>query len=232
MSVSPGVEQLLETVRVRDGMPLRLSRHAARMARSAREFGWIFNLPAFETAVAKAALAGEARLRILLGPDGDFRVEAVPLPLQPSEVILILSSLRVRSDDPLCRHKVLPRGIYDRVRREAEEAGAWDGILLNEREHVAETGRANIVIRMGGEQLTPPLGAGVLPGVIRQALLEAGAIREATISAANLEKAEALYVTNSLIGVAPVARVRGIAYKPLHQAMAKGLDSLRTALNR
>jgi branched-subunit amino acid aminotransferase/4-amino-4-deoxychorismate lyase len=232
MTAPPGVEHLLETVRVQGGTPLRLSRHAARMARSAREFGWPFTLRALEAAVVAAAVAGEARLRILLDPDGNLRAETVPLPPQPPEVILTLSSLRVRSGDPLCRHKTLPRGIYDRVRQEAEEAGGWDGILLNERDHVAETGRANIVIRTGGEQLTPPLASGVLPGVIRQALLEAGAIREAALGAGALEEAEALYVTNALIGVVPVARIRGVAYKPRPHAMAKGLESLLGALNR
>jgi para-aminobenzoate synthetase/4-amino-4-deoxychorismate lyase len=232
MSVSPEVGQLLETVLVRGGVPLRLSRHGARMARSAREFGWPFGMRAFESAAKEAAPAGEARLRILLGPDGTIRGEAFPLAPLPCEVLLILSPLRARSDDALCRHKVLPRGIYDRVRAQAEQAGAWDGIILNEREEMAETGRANLVARIGGELVTPPLAAGVLPGVIRQALLEAGVLREAVVNAAALQRADALFATNALIGVLPVARIQGIHFHPGSHATAKGLESLRGALNR
>lgn len=230
MSAPRGTEALLETIRVASGQPLRLERHRARMSRSAAEFGWPFSAEDFDRRVLKSVSQGDARLRVVLYPNGEMVAEASSLPAVPADLCLALSPLRVRSDDPRCRHKILPRGTYEAARLEAEGAGAWDGILLNERGEVAETGRANLVALLDGTYLTPPLAAGVLPGTIREILVESGCVRESRLAPADLADAEALFVTNALMGVAPVKRVLGTAYRPRPDAMDGGLEALRRPL--
>jgi len=54
------------------------------------------------------------------------------------------------------------------------------------------------VARLGGELVTPPLDAGILPGVFREELLALGQIRERVITRRELEEAEDLFLINSV----------------------------------
>lgn len=234
MSGPRGAEALLETLLVEKGTPRNLGRHRDRMERSARALGWPFDGEAFGTAVEEAlaeASYPRARLRLLLAPTGSCIAALYALAPAPDGVVLALSPRRVLSQDPLRRHKILPRELYEAVRAEAGAAGAWDGILLNERGEVAETGRASVVALLEGELLTPPLEAGVLEGVTRGLLLEGGVLREERLTAADLGRTRALFVLNALVGALPVVRIEGVeAFQPEPGAMIEGLERLRRVL--
>ena len=214
MTAPSGVRALLETIRAESGRALRPERHRDRMGRSAREFGWPFRGRDFDAALAGAVPRGRARIRVLLMPDGELLAQVSDLPVRPDSVILTLASPGIHSGEPLCRHKVLPRDPYDAARVEAESAGAWDGLLLNERGEVVETGRANILAAFAGKLVTPPLASGALPGTVRGALLDSGVVREAVLRAADLPSADALFATNALVGFVAVSAIRGLDYHP------------------
>jgi len=236
MSGRSGAEALLETLLVERGVPQELERHRVRMERSAAALGWSFAAAEFDRAVEDALSEAEfprARLRLLLAPAGSCIAALYPLGPPPDEVRLALSPRAVLSTAPLAHHKVLPRELYDAVRAEAESAGAWDGLLLNERGEVAETGRASVVALVRGDYLTPPLEAGILAGVTRGLLLERGIVREATLTPRDLARAEGLFVVNALVGAAAVSAISGWeAYGPDRGALASGLDPLRRSLRR
>ena len=62
-----------------------------------------------------------------------------------------------------------------------------------------EKGSAKIIsVRIDGELVTPPLACGLLPGVFREELLENGAIRERVICRKELERAEEIFLVNSV----------------------------------
>jgi 4-amino-4-deoxychorismate lyase len=63
----------------------------------------------------------------------------------------------------------------------------------------------NLFLRREGRLLTPPLGSGLLPGVLRQALLARGAW-EAVLRPADFARGEIL-LGNSLRGLAPARLV-------------------------
>jgi 4-amino-4-deoxychorismate lyase len=70
------------------------------------------------------------------------------------------------------------------------------------------------VVRDGGDVVTPPLDADVLPGVTRAIVLglcaELGiAVREAAVPLEMLRRAEEVFVTNSVQEVLPLSRVAG-----------------------
>ena len=57
-----------------------------------------------------------------------------------------------------------------------------------------------IVISLNGELLTPGLECGLLPGVLREELLEAGAMREAVLTLDDLQNADRIWLVNSVRG--------------------------------
>ena len=80
-----------------------------------------------------------------------------------------------------------------------------EAILLNERGEVCDGTITSVVVEREGGLLTPPLSAGLLPGVFREELLAEGRCREARLGLDDL--AGPFYVGNSLRGLIPARLV-------------------------
>jgi para-aminobenzoate synthetase/4-amino-4-deoxychorismate lyase len=80
-------------------------------------------------------------------------------------------------------------------------------LFHNDRGELTEGGRSNVFLLLDGAWLTPPLDAGVLPGVMRSVLLEdpAWAAREARLTVDDLMRAQQLVVCNALRGAMPAS---------------------------
>ena len=78
-------------------------------------------------------------------------------------------------------------------------------LFCNERGELTEGARSNIFVRRDGILLTPPLAAGVLPGILRAELIAHGEAREAMLTPDDL-KGEVL-LGNSLRGLMPAKPV-------------------------
>jgi len=74
---------------------------------------------------------------------------------------------------------------------------------------LTEGGRSTLLVRLDGCWTTPPLTAGVLPGVVRAALLAdpVWRVSERVLWPADLQRAEALAVCNALRGVLPAVLI-------------------------
>lgn len=199
---------LIETLRCEAGTLPRLERHLARLSASAAYLGLRCDIEAVRDALLRhaAGLSGLQRVRLELHPDGDFTISGGALSDIAGPVQVALASQTVSSGDALLRHKTTARALYDAASREAEAAGLFDLIFLNERGEVAEGARSTVFVDCGdGVLLTPPLGCGALDGVLRRELLDAGRAREGVIDRTALETAAALYVGNALRGLLPAA---------------------------
>ena len=69
------------------------------------------------------------------------------------------------------------------VRREAQDSGNDDGILLGTNGLISCGTTANILVKRKGEWLTPRLTSGCLPGIMRQRGIHLKIIKEAVIEA-------------------------------------------------
>jgi 4-amino-4-deoxychorismate lyase len=139
----------------------RWALHLARLQRSCRLLGW--TCPAV---VAPAGPDSPARLRLTLDRDGRVEWTAANLPAAQAAWRLGLSNERLRSDDAWLRVKSSRREVYDRARAALPE-GLDEVILLNERGEVCDGTITTVFFDRGQGMRTPPLGCGVLPGVLR-----------------------------------------------------------------
>lgn len=99
------------------------------------------------------------------------------------------------------------------LRREAENAGAYEAILVSGGK-VTEGAASNVFAVWNGRVRTPPKGRKILPGVTRDVLVEClrGAgipCSETEIDADELPKADEIWLTSSSAEVVPVIRLDG-----------------------
>jgi 4-amino-4-deoxychorismate lyase len=203
--VNPEGLLLIETFARREGSFVRLARHLARLERTARALGFPFNAAAVDRALASVSGNGPLRVRLTLDSMGTPAVTAVPLPTGPAVWTLAIHGKRLDPADPWLRLKTTARARYDQARDELPE-GLDEWLFLNTRGEVCEGTITNLFLRRSGALLTPPLGSGLLPGVLREELLANGA-REDVLRPRDLARGEVL-VGNSLRGLA-VARLTG-----------------------
>ena len=165
---------------------------------------------ALDEARVMAVLAGLPRGRVLrarLAVDaaGQVALTHQPLPPNPDHWLVIVSDLRLDSGDPWLRVKTSHRPVYDRARA-ALPAGVDEAILLNERGEVCEGTITSLFLRQGARLLTPPLSCGLLPGVLRRSLVEAGRAEEARLMPGDLRDGE-IFMGNALRGLIPARLV-------------------------
>lgn len=95
---------------------------------------------------------------------------------------------------------------------EAEQAGAGEGLMLNEQGYVAECTGDNVFIRREGHLLTPPVSAGALTGVTRQVVFEMAHkegldIREENITRYDIYTADECFLTGTAAEIIPVVEL-------------------------
>jgi para-aminobenzoate synthetase/4-amino-4-deoxychorismate lyase len=189
-----------------------LERHIERLTTSARYFAYVYDERAVRRALqdAVAGKSGRLRVRLLLAEGGQVTATTTPLPpADPNAVMrFAISSSRVDSSDLFLFHKTTRRELYDREWQEyADRLGTDEVVYLNERGELAEGSRTTIFIERDGELLTPALAAGLLPGTLRAQLLAEGKAREAVLTLADLQSADAIFLGNSVRGLVPATRI-------------------------
>jgi para-aminobenzoate synthetase/4-amino-4-deoxychorismate lyase len=206
--LDPGL-QLIETMGLdANGALLRRSRHLRRLTEAARALSFDLDRDTLEQrlddVLAGLRDSGYHGLRLLLHRNG--HLDWTPLTVEPvgdRVNILVPGNRTVMSADPLLSYKTTRREVYDTVIAEAMRHNAFDRLLTNEYGDVTEGGRTNLFARINGRWFTPPLSAGLLPGVMRSELLDdpAWQATERCLRISDLLNAEELVVCNALRGV-------------------------------
>lgn len=200
--------ELIETFRFApDAGFVRLNLHLGRMERSAQALGLPFDRSAARGALDGIGGAAPQRVRLALRHSGDFTVTTAPLAPNPPFWTFAVAAARLDPADPWLRHKTSRRALYD-VARAALAPGVDEVLFLNADGALCEGTITNLFLRRGGVLLTPALGAGLLPGVLRAHLLAEGQAEEADLGVGDLEDAEAVYFGNSLRGLIPARAFR------------------------
>ncbi|MEP2236173.1 MAG: aminodeoxychorismate synthase component I [Alteripontixanthobacter sp.] len=182
---------LIETMRFTpdDGIAL-LELHLERMKASAAELGFAFDRHAARNQIQALCfdLEDAAKVRLLLARSGAFGLETSALPPVPDGPLrCIVLPLPVDPGDWRLRHKTTDRGFYEDARRVARDAGADEALFLHPGGALTEGAITNIFVERRGALHTPPASLGLLPGIMRRSLIEAGRAKEHPVTITDLE---------------------------------------------
>jgi para-aminobenzoate synthetase/4-amino-4-deoxychorismate lyase len=190
---------LIETMRFdpSEGF-VELERHLARMKASAEALDFRFDRhhARNELQAATFGIKGARKLRLRLSRTGAVAIETRPLPAAPAgPVPVAVAPLPVDADDFRLRHKTSDRAFYD----QAPQAGAFETLFCDPEGFLTEGSFTSLFVERGGALLTPPLARGLLPGVLRQSLIEKGRAREAELRLEDLSGN--FYIGNAVRGL-------------------------------
>ncbi len=96
----------------------------------------------------------------------------------------------------------------------AQENDLANCILLNEEKNVVEALNGNLFMLKNGVLSTPPTTEGCINGIMRKQILtiaktiETLEVQESAISPFDLQKADELFITNSITGIQPITKYR------------------------
>ena len=201
---------LIETIRYERGTGFHLlERHLARLQTSAAYFGYPFAREDVLQALDREAALVEtpvAMLRFLLAEDGTITVTstAIQLPTKNTVWRFVISDQRLDEKDPFFYHKTTRRQFYDReMERQKALTGCDEVVFLNKKGELTEGTRTNLFVELDGRLFTPALTCGLLPGTLREELLDLprAAASEAVLSPQDLLGAERIYLGNSVRGL-------------------------------
>ena len=205
--------KLLETLLWQQGKGYwLLERHLQRLQRSAEYFAVTINLAYIEEQLIDqaASLKCDTRIRLTVAEHNNVELLATPIePLQNNTVSL--DNQRSDTESAYCYHKTTQRGIYQQALSRHPEH--QDVILINQNGYVTESTRANIVVEIDGQLLTPDIQGGLLAGVFRQYLLQQGVIRESNITIYELLEANRVYLINSVRGWMPLIKLGSASWR-------------------
>ncbi len=191
---------LIETFRVENGAVWHLDEHMSRLNASAIYFGYPLEMGALKcqilARVSKVVTAHRGRL--VVAPDGTWDLSLTPFVPENRDLVVSFAALRVASDDPYRYHKTTNRQIFDQAREACTECD--EVLFLNERGELTEGSYHSVVLKRAGALVTPALHCGVLPGVFRQTLLQAGEVTEQCLYKDDVLDAEEIWLVNSLRG--------------------------------
>ena len=196
--------RLLETLAWEPGAgPILLDRHLKRLAACAEHFG--FDMDPGEVRRRLDAIRAEVtqRVRVLVSADGAVEVQVTEMSPPAANRVwnIAIDTAPVSSEDEFLRFKTTRRDRYEEAL--ARHPDADDVLLWNERGELTETTVANLVLDVDGAAVTPAESSGLLPGTLRAELLANRRIREATLSVADLDRADSVWLINSVRGWIP-----------------------------
>ncbi|MCJ7420910.1 aminodeoxychorismate synthase component I [Sphingomicrobium astaxanthinifaciens] len=184
-----------------------LERHLARLKGTAADLGFVFDRHDARNEL-QAATFGHRRpafVRLLAARGGGVAIELLPLPDSPEEPVSVqVKPLPVDPDDRRLRHKTSDRAFYDEAR---DPAIAFETIFERPDGQLTEGSFTNIFVEREGKLVTPPAALGLLPGVLRQRLIEEGRAVEGHLTRADLEGG--LFIGNSVRGLVAARLVSG-----------------------
>lgn len=233
-------EGVYETLRTYNQRPFLYDRHTRRLRRSSAlialdvPFSDAELLERIQQTMAAAQLgSSEAYIRVLVTRgigELTYDLSATPVPSlviivkphidPPAEAYrdgvtaVIVSIVRNHPDtvNPIIKSNNLLNSAL--AAQEAYRHGAFEGIMRNYRGQLAECTTSNLFIVKNRVALTPPIEAGLLPGITREFLFEVGAevgipVREAVLMDEDLYAADEAFLTSTTREAVPITTVDG-----------------------
>jgi para-aminobenzoate synthetase/4-amino-4-deoxychorismate lyase len=193
---------LLETMRRDPGEPIRhLDAHVGRLRESAGYFGFAFDEADVRAVLEDAGAATDRPMRVRLRLTRTGKTEIGVAPIDAGDLHPIHVAVDDHPVDPtdvFLFHKTSLRARYEEAR--ARHPAVSDVLLTNDRGEITESTIANVAVKLEGHWWTPPVDAGLLPGVGRLWALESGEVAERPIRVRELTGAEEIALISDTRG--------------------------------
>lgn len=201
---------LIETIRIRNGVAPLWYLHLRRLATSCRALG----VPLPRELITPAG--GEDRAyRLEVGMHG---VQISERPVGNTAALRLIISRVTHRAYP---HKTTDRAQFDEALAEAHAADADDALLLTPGGRFVAEAAVSAVLWLDGDRVCgPPLDLGILPGVGRARVAElAGGVDERRATVEEL-RGKSLFVVNAVRGIAQVVSLDGVPVPPAPRVVA------------
>ena len=132
---------------------------------------------------------------------------------------------------PLVYHKTFNYGDCVLEKRAAAAAGINEKIFINTKGQISEGTVCNVFFVRKNMIYTPQLSCGLLPGILREYIMERFQVTETIIYPDELMYYEECFVTNSLMGVMPVRQLGKATDKMRGLHRLSSLDKLRMRIS-
>ena len=201
--LKPQTTELIETLRWEpESGFLRESRHVKRLFNSAKKLGYPLSGQYFDCQfLVPDKIKTAQKFRLSLSKNNEIEVQMSDY-IAIKSINFVLSKYSLTSDVQETSYKISNRQFYDGERERINAlTGADEVLFLNMKGELCEGSFTSLFIETNGQLFTPPLTAGLLPGILRAELIEAGQAHEKTLVIDDLIKADKIYLGNSLRGL-------------------------------
>jgi branched-subunit amino acid aminotransferase/4-amino-4-deoxychorismate lyase len=202
----PKTSGIFETIKTLNGQPIALARHMRRALDSARSLG--LKMPPEEELRTdlRKILHDEphevGKLRICIYADG-FHLSHDEYIEPTSPLRFTFFSQTVSGEE----HKQFPYDHRFELLKSVQDEGFDDCILFNVKNEVTESAVANLLFLIQGTWVTPPISAGVLPGVIRAIAIEECDVKVRPIHISEIPDVESAFSLASLRIAQPISHI-------------------------
>lgn len=202
---------VFETIKTVDNLPWALSRHMRRAVTSAKQLG--FSIAGEEQVRAGVAMlcASESYahglLRLSFGSHGAW--SAVHLPYTPWHEAATVSLYRDRVSTQGQPIKSYPYTHRLEILNSIKAQGFDEAIIANDSGKVCEGSVTNLLLKLDGQWVTPPISDGVLAGVMRALVIEYCGVAVKSIEITDLSRVESAFLLSSLRLAQPIRSIDG-----------------------
>ena len=196
------------TAKTINGSVIALNRHMRRVLKSAMELG--IEIPSEEeirleiVELLHSQPFSVGRLRLCFFNGGhlfthtEYEEVTAPVRVTFSSETMDLTN---------AGHKLFPYDKRLEIRQSAQNEAFEDAIIFNWQNEVTETSTSNLIFLINEDWVTPPLTAGVLPGVIRGIAIEECGVKVAKLHITDIPQVTAAFLTSSLKIALPISHI-------------------------
>lgn len=199
---------IFTTIRTIDNQVIALNRHMRRVIKSADELELKI---ADEEGIRREIVEllenephESGRLRLCFSSQGHYFSHDAYHPIEePARITFWSDSVDIEG----AVHKQYPYSGRLAIRESAQFEGYDDALIFNKKNEVTETSVSNIVLRINDQWVTPPISAGILPGIMRQISIENCGVQVRAIHVSEMPEVTSAFLLSSLRIAQPISHI-------------------------
>lgn len=202
---------VFETIKTVDNLPWALSRHMRRVVSSAQTKG--IKLPSEDQIRSSVDFLlsnerfSQGVLRLSFAEGGNWSASHLEYKLLANPAKLVSHKKLLKSNgQPV---KSFPYDHRLEILKAAQDVGADEAIVINDKGRVCEGSVTNLLFQIDGEWITPPISDGVLPGIVRALVIENCGVLVRSITEFQLEQVNSGFLLSSLRIAQPIESING-----------------------